>query len=281
MKNLALILACLSLVVCSVGFWQISEVIAKFETQGASITQSESECRRLETARQDFSKEHAARYSRERRKNQELEEQLLDSSTQKTTLETETSDKNLQIDELKGEKEENEKQMVDLKVKLLGLGKELEAAKQKAFEVKRQIPEVQAKINEIEMECENQRTRRLQIEESLNGYNVITQVLKEHFDRTIDSLLEDKYERPWIEEGEMIKLSKFTLDLKNGLLGLPVGREIGLETGKFFSIANDGELICKVKIKESGQNRAVALIMPLFGNPRRLLEIQSFDLKHL
>ena len=246
-----------------------------------SLSLSEKNLKNLEVEIEEFSKEHAARFSRERRKNQDMEEQILNFSTEKTKLEITFSSKNSVINDLKASKEEKEKKILEMKVEIRANARKLASLKKKALDVEQEIPQIEKQIQEHEMQCENEKSRSIQVEETLSNYAQITTVLKEHQVRTLDALYSEKYERPWIEEGEMIQLRKFSLDLDKGLLGLPVGQEIGLEPGAFFSIAHLGELICKIRIKKAEQNRSVALIMPLFGNPRKLLELESFDLKHL
>ena len=256
-------------------------MITNHNEMQVALSLSEKNLKNLEVEIEEFSKEHAARFSRERRKNQDMEEQILNFSTEKTKLEITFSSKNSVINDLKASKEENEKKILEMKVEIRANAGKLASLKQKALDVEQEIPQIEKQIQEHEMQSENEKSRSIQVEESLSNYAQITKVLKEHQERTLDSLYSEKYERPWIEEGEMIQLKKFSLDLDKGLLGLPVGQEIGLEPGAFFSIAHLGELICKIRIKEAEQNRSVALIMPLFGNPRKLLELESFDLKHL
>ncbi|MFL2912715.1 MAG: hypothetical protein ACJZ5X_04560 [Opitutales bacterium] len=281
MRKISLFLSILTLLLCSLGVWKLNSVITNHKEMQVAISVSEKNLQNLEVEIEEFSKEHAARFSRERRKNQDMEEQILNFSTEKTKLEITFSSKNSVINDLKASKEEKEKKILEMKVEIRANAGELASLKQKALDVDQEIPQIEKQIQENEMQSENEKSRSIQVEESLSNYAEITKVLKEHQERTLDSLYSEKYERPWIEEGEMIQLKKFSLDLDKGLLGLPVGQEIGLEPGAFFSIAHLGELICKIRIKEAEQNRSVALIMPLFGNPRKLLELESFDLKHL
>jgi hypothetical protein len=281
MRKISLFLSILTLLLCSLGVWKLNSVITNHNEMQVAISVSEKNLKNLEVEIEEFSKEHAARFSRERRKNQDMEEQILNFSTEKTKLEITFSSKNSVINDLKASKEEKEKKILEMKVEIRANAGELASLKQKALDVDQEIPQIEKQIQENEMQSENEKSRSIQVEESLSNYAEITKVLKEHQERTLDSLYSEKYERPWIEEGEMIQLKKFSLDLDKGLLGLPVGQEIGLEPGAFFSIAHLGELICKIRIKEAEQNRSVALIMPLFGNPRKLLELESFDLKHL
>ena len=281
MRKISLFLSILTLLLCSLGVWKLNSVITNHNEMQVALSLSEKNLKNLEVEIEEFSKEHAARFSRERRKNQDMEEQILNFSTEKTKLEITFSSKNSVINDLKASKEENEKKILEMKVEIRANAGKLASLKQKALDVEQEIPQIEKQIQEHEMQSENEKSRSIQVEESLSNYAQITKVLKEHQERTLDSLYSEKYERPWIEEGEMIQLKKFSLDLDKGLLGLPVGQEIGLEPGAFFSIAHLGELICKIRIKEAEQNRSVALIMPLFGNPRKLLELESFDLKHL
>ena len=281
MRKISLFLSILTLLLCSLGVWKLNSVISNHNEMQVALSLSEKNLKNLEVEIEEFSKEHAARFSRERRKNQDMEEQILNFSTEKTKLEITFSSKNSVINDLKASKEENEKKILEMKVEIRANAGKLASLKQKALDVEQEIPQIEKQIQEHEMQSENEKSRSIQVEESLSNYAQITKVLKEHQERTLDSLYSEKYERPWIEEGEMIQLKKFSLDLDKGLLGLPVGQEIGLEPGAFFSIAHLGELICKIRIKEAEQNRSVALIMPLFGNPRKLLELESFDLKHL
>ena len=281
MKKISLFLSILTLLLCCLGVWKLNSVITNHNQMQVAISVSEKNQKNLEFEIEEFSKEHAVRFSRERRKNQDMEEKILNFSTEKTKLETTLYSKNSVINNLKASKEEKEKKILEMKVEIRANAGELASLKQKALDVDQEIPQIEKQIQENEMQCENEKSRSIQVEESLSNYAEITKVLKEHQERTLDSLYSEKYERPWIEEGEMIQLKKFSLDLDKGLLGLPVGQEIGIEPGAFFSIAHLGELICKIRIKEAEQNRSIALIMPLFGNPRKLLELQSFDLKHL
>ena len=281
MRKISLFLSILTLLLCSLGVWKLNSVITNHNEMQVALSLSEKNLKNLEVEIEEFSKEHAARFSRERRKNQDMEEQILNFSTEKTKLELTFSSKNSVINDLKASKEEKEKKILEMKVEIRANVGKLASLKQKALDVEQEIPQIEKQIQEHEMQCENEKSRSIQVEETLSNYAQITKVLKEHQERTLDSLYSEKYERPWIEEGEMIQLRKFSLDLDKGLLGLPVGQEIGLVPGAFFSIAHLGELICKIRIKEAEQNRSVALIMPLFGNPRKLLELESFDLKHL
>jgi len=246
-----------------------------------SISQSEARASATRLEIDEFAKEHAAKFSRERRKNQELGEQILALSTQKTSLETTFTGQSSEVESFKKIVDEKAEEVLNLKVELAGVDKKIDAMKEKVVQTKSNIPLILSKMQDIEMQCQNEKERSQRIANDLSDYAEITEILKGHFDRTIDALYTDKYERPWIEKGEMLKLNNFSLNLEKGLLGLPIGEEIGLEPGAFLAIDSLGETICKIKIMESGQNKSIGLIMPLFGKPEKLLGIKSFDIKHL
>ena len=60
-----------------------------------------------------------------------------------------------------------------------------------------------------------------------------------------------------------------------------MGQEDGVLKDKLFAIRSKGDEICKIKITHSELNQAVASIIPLFGKPVKLLELDEFDLYHL
>ena len=62
---------------------------------------------------------------------------------------------------------------------------------------------------------------------------------------------------------------------------LPIGRNHGIEESMLFSVRVKGKSICQVKIKEVAFDHSVALIVPLLGNPKELMEIKDFDLVYL
>lgn len=263
------------------GVWKIIDIVGVHDANRALIAASESKTDGIRKEIDEFAKEHAVRFSRERRKNQEIGEQAIDLSTENVKMEAAFSTQNTSIESLKKEIEEKVEKIITFKVELANFGKKIEAINQKATHSRRDILLIQSKLQDIEMQAQNAKERKQRISNDLADYAEITSIMKDHFVRTIDALYTEKYDRPWIEKGEMIKLNLFSFNFEKGLLALPVGKEIGLEPGAFLSIGSLGEIICKIKIMESSQNQSLGLIMPLFGQPEKLLSIKSFDLTHL
>ena len=257
------------------------DTVGRHDANLFSISQSEVRASETRLEIDEFAKEHAAKFSRERRKNQELGEQILSLSTQKASLETTFTSRSAEVESFKNIVGEKAQELLNLKVELAGFDQKIETMKEEIVQTKSNIPLILSKMQDIEMQCQNEKQRSQRIAKDLADFAEITEILKGHFDRTIDALYTDKYDRPWLEQGEMLKLNNFSLNLEKGLLGLPVGEEIGLEPGAFLAIDSLGETICKIKIMESSQNKSIALIMPLFGKPEKLFGIKSFDIKHL
>ena len=203
MTKISFFLSTLTLLLCILGVWKLNSVITNHNEMQVAISVSEKNLKSLEVEIEEFSKEHAARFSMERRKNQDLEEKILNFSTEKTKLEFTFSSKNSVINELKASKEEKEKKILEMKVEIRANAGELASLKQKALDVEQEIPQIDKQIQQNEMQCINEKSRSVQVKEALSNFAEITKVLKEHQERTLDSLYSEKYERPWIEEGEM------------------------------------------------------------------------------
>jgi len=73
-----------------------------------------------------------------------------------------------------------------------------------------------------------------------------------------------------------IRLGK--VDLASGYIALPEGGTVGLRKDMYFSIFHLQEEISKIRIKKVFRTHALAEVIPLVGNPHKLLEIREVDL---
>ena len=143
------------------------------------------------------------------------------------------------------------------------------------------LPASEAKISEIQASMEIERQREIDRRNSLSTYDAKTNILKDHYFRTLASLQKYKYDRPWLEKGERLSVSYIQYDFQAGFLGLPIGMERGIEKGMVFSVRAKGRNLCRIKIRDTSVKNSVALIIPLFGNPVELRKYKSFDLIYL
>ena len=281
MSKFSLFLIFGSLLVVGLGGWKLNRIISLHESNTALISSERTEVERILLAIKEFSAEHTARFARERIRNQEMEEQLATILMEKSVLEEAHKQRDDSLKSIVLSNDNSKEQIIKLRVDLLSAGKNLDTYRDRVSQISQGLPFIERNILMLEDQCNDQKDRSLTTSQSLINYGKITQVLKEHYARTLDSIYEEKYVRPWIEKGEFIELSNFSLNLEEGIMGLPVGREIGIEKDAFFSIRFSGELICKIKIKQSSQKNSIGAIMPLIGNPKKLLLLNRFALTHL
>ena len=62
---------------------------------------------------------------------------------------------------------------------------------------------------------------------------------------------------------------------------MPVGKEQGVFKDKLFAIYKLDKEICKLRITHSEINKSVASIIPLIGDPVKLMNLDEFALYHL
>ena len=281
MTKFSLFLVFGSIFFVGIGGWKLNQIISLHESNTVLISSQRVEVERIQLAMKDYTAEHAVRFARERTKNQEMEEQLATVMTEKSVLEESIKQKSESLESIILSNDTNKERVIKLRVDLLSSEKKLDLFRERVSQISQGLPFIERNILMLEDRCAEQKNRSLEVSRSLINYGKITEVLKKHFSRTLDSIHEEKYDRPWIEKGEFIELSDFSLNLEEGLMGLPVGREIGIEKDAFFSIRFSGELICKIKIKQSSQKNSIGAIMPLIGNPKKLLLLNRFALTHL
>ena len=164
---------------------------------------------------------------------------------------------------------------------MAGMDAEVRTAQENLRRLSMSIPVLEQEISILRNQISNEEKRKFDLEEKLTTYEKETQILKQHYDYTVAGLKKDFYEHPWLERGERLTVSSSTLDLVTGILVLPVGKNHGIEQSMLFSVREKGKNICQVRIKEVAFDHCVAMIVPLLGSPKELMEIKDFDLVYL
>jgi len=72
-----------------------------------------------------------------------------------------------------------------------------------------------------------------------------------------------------------------SLNLKAGVLMLPIGRNKGLEADMRFIVSDKGQRLCQILVKEAGLSHSVAMIIPMFGRIGGLRENQNVEITNL
>lgn len=141
-----------------------------------------------------------------------------------------------------------------------------------------EIPQISQKIEDKKFETRDFENRSNDISDRLSVYSEITKILRQHYLDTVSDMRTYARERPWIEKGESFSIRLGKVDLASGYIALPEGGTVGLREDMYFSIFHLQEEISKIRIKKVFRTHALAEVIPLVGNPHKLLEIREVDL---
>jgi hypothetical protein len=141
-----------------------------------------------------------------------------------------------------------------------------------------EIPQISQKIEDKKFETRDFENRSNDISDRLIVYSEITKILRQHYLDTVSDMRTYARERPWIEKGESLSILLGKVDLASGYIALPEGGTVGLREDMYFSIFHLQEEISKIRIKKVFRTHALAEVIPLVGNPHKLLEIREVDL---
>ena len=269
------------LIMAIYGLFFVIGKISTFDSVSEEVNKIEKDANAIVLKIENFKNEHATRFSRERSKNQILEEDKSDK--ERNFLKQNTSLEKMKVDIQEYEKtcEITLEKITEAKIDKVSKSKEFEKLNDDFLNANRIIPEIevsknntQSKIEALEFEIKDLNLRK-------KNYENQTQILKMHHESVLDSLLADKNSRNWLEEGEQITVFLMSINLKNGILGILAGKEQGLYDNKLFLVLKDNVEICKIRILRSEIDKSIASIIPLFGEPKKLINLDEVILYHL
>ena len=270
-----------ALTFCILIAWKIFSTQAENEFLQNELKVMAAKSAEMKFAVEEAKKGQADKLNREKRKNSELEEsgnvksdEIVDLERKRDELKTSTEVADQKLEDLSASIQKN-------KLSMTGMDAEIRTAQVNLRRLSMRIPALEQEINILKNQINTEEQRKFDLEGKLTTYEKETQILKKHYDYTIAGLKKDFYEHPWLERGERLTVSSSTLDLGTGILMLPIGKNHGIEPSMLFSVRVKGKNICQVKIKEVAFDHCVAMIVPLLGNPKELMEIKDFDLVYL
>lgn len=255
--------------------------ITEFEGNTEKIKILQQEAAKLALDKGEFNKQHGVKYSRERAKNQLLEEQKFEAEkvlSQQTRLLEETKSS---VESLTSKKLSLEENIESAKLELQAEMKNFEKMLTDAQSLQVSIPQLEQNKDQMLMQIQDFERESENLSLELSSYEKITIQLKDHYESTIDAIFKDKTSRNWLERGEYVTASLVSVDLKSGFLGLSVGKEHGIFKDKLFAAYTDGKEICKIRISFAEIDKSVGSIVPLIGEPSKLLQLDEIDLYHL
>ena len=250
--------------------------------QGTNRIKSiEKETKEILAKLEEFKKEHALKYSSERSKNQRLEEAKFESEknlSEQTRFLAKTKE---DLNNLEETKTALEKEIVDAKLKLNTETKNISKMESESLRAVRNIPLIERSKTEALSNIQNLEMESKLLSEKIEVSARETDILEKHYDATIDALYNDKSSQNWLKKGDILKVSVLAVDIQSGFLGLLAGKEQGLYEEKLFAVYDQGTEICKLKIVRSELDKSVGAIVPLLGEPVKLLQLNEIDLHHL
>jgi len=250
--------------------------------QGTNRIKSiEKETKEILAKLEEFKKEHALKYSSERSKNQRLEEAKFESEknlSEQTRFLAKTKE---DLNNLEETKTALEKEIVDAKLKLNTETKNISKMENDSLRAVQNIPLIERSKTEAISNIQNLEMESKLLSEKIKVSARETDILEKHYDATIDALYNDKSSQNWLKKGDILKVSVLAVDIQSGFLGLLAGKEQGLYEEKLFAVYDQGTEICKLKIVRSELDKSVGAIVPLLGEPVKLLQLNEIDLHHL
>ena len=222
-----------------------------------------------------------ANLARKKRDSQSLQSELSSIKQDSTSnvrliLETES---NLQAERDEVAQTRDEAHQSNLAIE--ALTKELERANVDVDQLTLGNPAKTAELEILRNRMGEERENGEGIQDKLSDYAEETRTLDFHYKTVLFALERDLNERPWIERGESLSTRVQSLNLKAGVLMLPIGRNKGLEENMRFILSEKGQRLCQILVKEAGLSHSVAMIIPMFGRIGGLRENQDVEITNL
>lgn len=158
---------------------------------------------------------------------------------------------------------------------------EKQEAKAKVDALAAEVPQLENQLFEIQQQTERARSRISEVSEKLRNYDIVTNQLRNHFNNSLGGIRQYTRDRPWIETGEKLTASFHSLDKGTGTIAIPLGSDAGIQPGMLFSIKNENDEVCKIKITEVRSQSSLGRIIPLHGSPHILTKLKKIDLVNL
>ena len=141
-----------------------------------------------------------------------------------------------------------------------------------------ELPRIRQQVEAKRFEIGDFENRIAELVQKLTTYAEITSVVREHYLSTLSFLRTYARARPWLEPGEGLTLKLKSVDLVSGYIALSEGGNAGLREDMIFSVKFENREISKIRVKKVFRNYSLAELIPLIGNPLKLLTLEKVDL---
>ena len=222
--------------------------------------------------------EISSKLMRQKSKNEDLSEQMSEFRQSAQLTISKLEETKAEIKKLEDSIASMEEEIASSGEREKEAGEKVEDKLQAIQTLRTEIPQITQQIENKKFEIRDFESRSIELTERLSEYSEITKILRQHYLDTVSDMRTYARERPWIEKGESFTIRLGKVDLASGYIALPQGGAVGLREDMYFSIFHHQEEISKVRIKKVFRTHALAEVIPLVGNPYKLLEIQEVDL---
>jgi len=222
--------------------------------------------------------EISSKLMRQKSKNEDLSEQISEFRQSSQFTISKLEETKAEIKKLEDSIANMEEEIASSEEREKEAGKKLEEKLQAIQTLRTEIPQITQQVENKKFEIRDFESRSMDLTERLSEYSEITKILRQHYLDTVSDMRTYARERPWIEKGESFSIRLGKVDLDSGYIALPQGGAVGLREDMYFSIFYQQEEISKVRIKKVFRTHALAEVIPLVGNPYKLLEIKEVDL---
>ena len=252
--------------------------IGAFEDDQRSITENLEKIAQLKVEMSEEKAVDTSKIAREKNRNIELESEINKTRQESTEISQNLDGKKEKIDQLKQDIENAAISLEEIIVQIESSREKLESMKSQTQQFKAELPSMIVKIDQAKSDGDSWTSQRIRLEEDLKSYPEITELLRSHYKRLLKAMRKYALDRPWLESGEVLALQFNSIDLKTGLVSLPVGTESGVKGEMVFAVQKQGNELCKIRIKQVSRYHSLAEIIPMIGQPLALKNFEKFDL---
>ena len=278
MGKVSIVLNSLAVGISLLGIVLIQIIVSENESTAREINHIQKSILETGSKIKEQALEISSKLMRQKTRNEELSEEISEfRKSSKQSIE--------KLEETKAQIKKLEDAISNMEEEIASYGereKEAEAKLQDKLQaiqtLRSEIPQISQKIENKKFETRDFENRSNDLTDRLSVYSEITKILRQHYLDTVSDMRTYARERPWIEKGESLSILLGKVDLASGYIALPEGGTVGLREDMYFSIFHLQEEISKIRIKKVFRTHALAEVIPLVGNPHKLLEIREVDL---
>jgi chromosome segregation ATPase len=278
MKFLSPILLSISSILGIFAIVITSFTIDAFEDDQKSIKENLEKIAQLKVEMTEEKAIDASKLAREKNRNLELENEIKKTRQESAEISQNLDGQKDKIDELQQNIENATSSFEEIGVQIESSREKLESIKSETLKYKAELPSLVGKIDQAKSDGDTSISQKIRLQEDLKNYPEITSILRNHYKRVLKAMRKYSMDRPWLERGEVLALQFNSIDLRTGLISLPVGTEEGIKGRMLFAVQRQGNELCKIRIKRVSRHHCLAEIIPMVGQPQDLQNFEKFDL---